>query len=241
MSISISDLPVVDDLDIPVSAEDYADQAVGPMQQKPGNYRMVVQKYKVATKKDGSVLLIDEKYPVVTIEQVRIVEPTSEERVVNVYTDVRFKPFQRSLPNGAKVVASDVQDFLRAIDATTNFEGSEHIKQLFQQALDTNAPFLGQLTLKGYDKDYVNAEKAKFTTTTPKDVVNAVYSKAKLALKHFTKNGTYLSEVENPNTGNTVQARVQIGRYFPSTVEIVEGPKAGKNQIILGPFTPKAA
>jgi hypothetical protein len=239
MSINIADLPVVDDLDVPYDPEAYVDQATGPALAKPGNYRFQVTKHKVQTKKDGTLLLIDDKYPVVVIEQVKIVEPVDQERLVGVFTDVRFKPYQRKASNGALTVASDVHDLLRAFDATVTFEGSAHMRQLLQQYFEQNATFLGQLGLVGYDAEYVKAQKAQFTPETPKDISNAMYAKAKFSTKNFTVNGDYVSEISSPTSGNTIVARARVTRYFPSTIEIVEGPKAGKGQIVLGPFTPR--
>jgi len=235
MSISISDLPVVDDLDVPVSADEYVDQATGPTMVLPGNYAGVVTKHKVQTKKDGSILLVDDKFPVIVIEQVKIIEPTENERLVNVFTDVRTKPFKRKGPQGQEVVASDLQDLLRSYDATQGFEGFAHMTQLLDEYFQSSKPFYFGIGYTGYDKDYVEQEKKKFTADTPKDVVNAMYAKARLATKNFVVNNVLQTSVVNPASGNTIEARARITRFYPSTVEVVTG-KAGKNQIVLGPF-----
>lgn len=236
MSISLSELPVVDDLDVPVNPDEYVDQATGPSLVTPGNYRLTVTKHKVQTKQDGStILLIDDKYPVIVIEQVKILEPTENERLVNVFTDVRTKPFKRKGAGGAEFVASDLQDLLRAYDATVAFEGFQHMTQLLQSYFDSGASFLGSIGYTGYDKDYVEQEKKKFTSDTPKDIINAMYSKARLSTKNFVVNGQLQTSVTNPASGNTIDARAKLSRFYASTVEVVTG-KAGKNQIALGPF-----
>lgn len=233
---SIADLPVVDDLNVPVSAEEYADQA-GPSPVKPGNYRMVVTKHRVRTDKEGKLVLADGKYPTIVIEQVKIVEPTEAERLVGVFTDIRTKPFSRRTVTGDKL-ASELQDFLRACDETTGFDGFEHMKQLLQQYFDTNTPFLGSIAWTGYDKAYVEQEFAKIggKANGTKEVVNAIYATARKATKDFVVEGALVSSILGAS-GETLEAQPKVSRFYPSLTEIGKGKDAkGRQRVELGPF-----
>lgn len=234
---SIADLPVVDDLNVPVSAEEYVDQA-NPAPPKPGNYRLVVVKAAPRVNKEGKLVLADDKYPTIVIEQAKIVEPVENERAFGAFTDVRTKPFERKNASGGAVPASDLQDLLRGFDETTNFEGFEHMKQLLQQHLDQNTPLLAQLAWTGYDKDYVEGEFAKAggKDNVSKEVANAIYAKARKSTKDFIVNGVLQQSIVGPS-GNTVEAKVKISRFFPSGTELGKGKDArARARIELGPF-----
>lgn len=242
--ISIADLPVVDDLNVPVSPEDYVDQA-NPAPAKPGNYRLVATKVEVATNKDGFPKLVDGKYPIIVIQQAKIVEPVENERGIGVFYDIMTKPFERKGSQGQAVVASGLQDMLRGYDETIGFDGFDHMKSLLQQYVEQNATFLAQLTWTGYDKAFADAEFETLALAgTPRDqvskeVANAIYAKAKKGLKDFTVNGQLQASVVGPS-GNLVEARLKLGRVFPSLTEFGKGKDAkGRARIVLGPFATK--
>lgn len=243
-AISIADLPIVDDLDVPVNPDEYVDQA-NPAPLAPGNYRFTPVSAKPRTKKDSDeLLLVDGKYPVLVLEQVKVVEPTDNERQAGVFTDIRFKPFTRKGVGGREVPASDVWDYIRAFDETITIEGSEHANQLLAQYFEQSAPFLGQISWTGYDKDYVDAEFSKLGASTPeerknvaKDISNAIYKGARLNTKDFVQNGQLQQSVTG-RSGNTIEAKPKISRVFPSLTEIGKGKDANNRQRIeLGPFT----
>lgn len=239
---NIADLPVVDDLNVPVSAEDYVDQA-NPAPAKPGNYRFVATKVAPRKNQDGTFRLDDGKFPVLVIEQAKIVEPVENERGVGLFADVRTKPFERKGQGGAAVVASDLYDLLRSYDETQNIDGFEHAKQLLQGFIDSNTPFYAQIGWTGYDKDFVDAEFNAIGATTSearkavaKDIANAIYSKARKGTKDFIQNGSLSPTVVGPS-GNLVEAKLRLTRYFPSGTEVGKGKDAkGRQRIELGPF-----
>lgn len=241
MSFSIADLPVTDDLNVPVSAEEYVDQA-NPAPAKPGNYRLVVTKHAVRTTKDGQLFLADGKFPTIVLEQAKIVEPVDAERGIGLFTDVRTKPFERKGAGGVAIVASDLYDLLRAYDDTQNIDGFDHAKSLLQTALDGNQPFYAQIGWTGYDKAFVDAEFAALESAgtakadVSKDVSNAIYAKARKNTKDFVQNGILSPTVVGPS-GALIEAKLKLTRYFPSSTEVGKGKDAkGRSRIELGPF-----
>lgn len=248
-AVSIADLPIVDDLDVPVLQEDYVDQA-GPAPVKPGNYRFSTVKFAVRTDQQGNIVLVDDKYPTVTLQQVKVVEPVENERQFGAFKDIRFKPFTRKDGRGADVVASDLYDILRAFDETQDIEGYEHAKQLLEQHLTQGTPFLAQGRWTGYDKDYVDAEFAKIGADSrearravAKDISSQIYNKARKATKDFTVGGVLVNSIPSQlPDGSPVEAKFEIARFYPSGTELGKGKDdRGRDRIELGPFAVKGS
>lgn len=240
MAPSIADLPVVDDLNVPVDPDQYVDQA-NPAPLYPGNYRFVVVKSSVRTNKDGSIQLQDGKFPTIVLEQAKVVEPTDSERGVGLFQDVRTKPFARKGTGGIEIPASELYDLLRAYDETVRIDDFEHAKLLLQEYFDTNASFLAQVKWTGYDKQYVEQEFAKIggKDQATKEVANAIYAKARKGTKDFTVNGALVTSISGPS-GAAIEPRVALSRYFPSLTEIGSGKDARNRQRIeLGAFKKK--
>jgi hypothetical protein len=228
---AIADLPVVDDLNVPVDPETYQDQQ-NPAPPKPGNYRLVVTKQTVRTTKEGKLALTDGKFPTVVLQTASIIEPQENERKFGLFQDVRFKPFERKGAGGVATVASDLYDLLRAYDATVRIEDYDHAKLLLQEYFDQNASFLAQLTWGGYDAQFVKDEFAKIggKELATKEVANQIYNTARKRAKDFVQNGVLVPSIIGPS-GNVIDAKVHIARYYPSTTDI-----GGKELRELGPF-----
>jgi hypothetical protein len=236
-SFSIADLPVVDDLNVPVSSESYADQQ-NPQPPAPGNYRFQLVKVEPKTSKAGELILQDGKYPIIVLVQAKIVEPTENERLVGLFQDVRTKPSIRRTPQGDMAV-NDFYDLLRAFDASVTIEGFEHGKQLLQQYLDSNATFVGGLGWAAQDFAYIEQEFAKLGVAekdydgrraVAKDVANAIYNKARLKTKNFMVNGKRSASIVGPS-GEVIEARPVISRYFSTALSDYD-----KTVSNLGPF-----
>lgn len=239
MSFSIADMPVVDDLNVPYDPETYQDQA-NPAPPKPGNYRFQVVKAEPRVK-DGQIVMADGKYPTLVLQQVKIVEPSESERAFGAFTDVRYKPFPRKMPNGASQVASDLWDLIRSYDETAPINDFIHAQELLQGFIAQNGTFLGQLGWTGYDKAYVDGEFAKIggRQNASKEVSQAIYNTARKGTKDFTVNGQLQSSIIGPS-GETIEAQPKITRFFPSGVEFGKGKDAkGRNRIELGAFAQK--
>lgn len=246
MSISIADLPVNDDLNVPYDPTEYADQA-NPAPPAPGVYRFTVVKAERKTTKEGKPVLTDDKYPVIVLAQVKIVEPVENERGVGVFQDIRTKPGIRKGRQGQDVAVNDFYDLLRGFDATAGIDSLEHAAQLFNQYVDGGANFIGSLGWTAYDVDYVEEQFTKLNATTyearkgiAKDVANAIYNKARKNTKDFVVNGRRQASILGPS-GGMLEARPKIQRFYPSHVydvtqgEMVPNPEFAKPNF-LGPF-----
>lgn len=220
MGFGIADLPVIDDLDVPVSAEDYVDQA-NPAPPAPGIYRLQVVKAGVRSKKDGTMVLVGGKFPVIVLEQAKIVEPVENERQFGLFQDVRTKPSIRKGAGGREVSVSDLQDLLRAYDASVSFEGSEHMNQLLDSYIQGNATFVAEVGWGANDFEYIKSQFEALVgpdgdrSKVEKEVANAIYNKARKRTKDFIVGGVRVTSIVGPS-GNTLEARPQINRYYPS-------------------------
>jgi hypothetical protein len=222
-TFSIADLPVVDDLNVPVDPTEYADQA-NPAPPAPGNYRFAPVKVEPKTTKEGKLVLVDGKFPIINLAQVKIVVPVENERGVGVFQDIRTKPGTRKGRHGQDVAVNDFYDLLRSFDATVTIDGFEHAKTLLQQYLGSGATFVGQLGWQANDYDYVEAQFALVGATTfearktiAKDVANNIYNKARKRTKDFVVNGKRQSSILGPS-GQMLEARPVISRFYPSHV-----------------------
>lgn len=228
---SLLDLPVADDLNIPYSAEEYADQA-NPQPPAPGVYRFQVLKSGVRKDKEGKAILKDGKFPILVLERVKIVEPTENEREFGLFGDVNTKPGKRKGAQGQDVAFSDLYDLIRGYDATLAIPSFEEALAILEQQLGSNNSFVAQLTWEGYDSEYVKSQFAAIEAAgtlrkdVAKDVSNAIYNKARLRAKDYVKNGVRVTSIEGPS-GNTIEARPKISRYYASNSRDLEGLKFG--------------
>lgn len=223
---SIADLPVVDDLNVPVDPTEYADQA-NAAPAAPGAYRFIVTKVEPKTLKDSTELVLtDGKFPVLSLVQVKIVEPVENERLVGLWQDIRTKPQIRKNNRGSDVSVNDFYDFLRSFDASIVIENFEHAKQLLQQYVDQGTTFVAGLAWNASDFNYVDAEFNKIGADTNekrravnKDVANAIYNKSRKNTKDFIVNGKRVAQILGPS-GNMLDARPKLNRYYPSHVAL---------------------
>lgn len=237
-SFNISDLPVCDDLNIPVDPDTYQDQA-NPAPMAPGNYRAVITKFSARKDTAGVLVLADGKFPTIIVEQIKIIEPVENARLVGVFSDVRFKPFERRGATGAAMVASELYDLLRAYDETMRIDNYEHAKELLAQYLGQELPVLLQIKWEGYDKTYVDTQFAACgmpRANVAKDVQKRIYDVGRKLSKDFVVGGVRQASILGAS-GEVVEARAKIGRYFPSGTELGTGTDAkNRKRIELGAF-----
>ncbi len=225
MSRLLADVEINDDLDVQIDPETYQDQT-SPAPPAAGNYRFRVKKITVRKDKEGNVVLRDGQWPVYTLEQVEIVEPAELTRTVSLFQDMSTKPFDRS---GVKV--SQVGDFLRAVDQTRAVRGLTAMDEAVSEAAETGAIFSGYLDWNAYDSEFAKGaleaaglKDTKFADMdeAEKKLANEIYKKAKVkGMKKFPKlpNG-------NPNhvwvgpSGNSIEGRAEITRFYPSLEEV---------------------
>lgn len=225
---SIADLPVVDDYAVPSNPDEYAAQA-NPAPLAPGNYRFSVVKSDLRKNKDGQTVLADNQFETYVLGTVKVVEPVENERQVAIFQDVRTKPSTRKDKSGADKAVSDLFDLCLAYDAETYPVDLQQARELFKQYQEQGASFVAQVKWTGYDKAFVDAEFAKIggKDSASKEVANAIYNKARKNTKDFTVNGVRVSSIIGPS-GNAIEARAAIGRYFPSN---------DLEKVKLGPFS----
>lgn len=239
-AFSLADLTVVDDLNVPVSSENYADQQ-NPAPPAPGNYRFSLAKVEPKTTKEGKLVMQDDRYPIIVLVQAKIVEPTENERLVGLFQDIRTKQQVRRTAQG-DVAVNEFYDLLRSFDASITIENFDHGKELLQGYLANGATFVGSLGWAAQDFDYIEQEFGKLgiaekdydgRRTVAKDVANAIYNKARLRTKNFMVNGHRSSSIIGPS-GNPIEARPVITRFFSTALLDYE-----KTVNSLGPFKAK--
>lgn len=210
---------ITDDLDVNMDPENYQDQA-SPAPPAPGNYRFVVKKVEEKKDRDSKVIRIDGKYPIITLQQLEIVEPVEFGRLVSPFHDIKTKPFERF---GSLV--SEVGDITRAYDQTRGWSGLQEGLALLNEYFDTNATFVANLGWEAFDKAFLDqalAEAGLENTTyanrtdDQKQVVNALYKKARLRTRSFpVRDGRRIHVAQGPS-GDMLEARPVITRFIPS-------------------------
>lgn len=223
--MSLAELFVDDDLSIAVDPETYQDQT-NPPPPLPGNYRMIVVGGKVEQRKDknGNPIVTDGKFPVFTIVRAKIVEPVDAEKEFGLFHDIRTKPYDR---HGS--VVSDVGDIVRSMDQTRGWQGLAEGVGLLEELIAQNTPFTVQLKWGAYDSDYVEqaflaagiakgSEKAALANgLITKEAYSAIYKAARLGTNDFVADGKGgRRPVAVGKSGKTLEARAQIGKFFPS-------------------------
>lgn len=225
--MGLSDLYVSDDLDVSVDPETYQDQT-NPAPPLPGNYRFVCGKIVAKTDRNGKAILADDKYPVLTVQRVKIVEPTESEAEFGLFHDIRTKPYDRQ---GS--VVSDLGDITRSMDQTRAWQGLKAGLDTFDELTQGNAPFTAQLAWEAYDGAFVEksfddlgipkgTEKAALREgriTEP--AYKAIYKKARLGTEAFIPYAKADGTVTRKTTavgpsGNTLEAKAKVKKFFPS-------------------------
>jgi hypothetical protein len=210
--ISLDDIEKLNDdvTDVQVT-DDYVDQS-NPPPPLAGNYRLRVLDGDLKKDRDtGELIEQDGKYPIFEMRTVEIVEPAALTRKVALYQDVRSKPFDRQGYSGA----SNFNDFLRSLDQTVRFVGVKAGVTALRELLGKDTSFLVQLDWEATDLDLVKSRREAGETDN-----DALYKDARLrGMKNFPKiekTGKPNHVWTNPASGNRVEARATIKRYYPS-------------------------
>lgn len=225
--MSLADLIVDDDLDIAVDADTYQDQT-NPAPPLPGNYRLIVLgKVEQRKDKNGAPVLTDQKFPVLVIQRAKIVEPVESEKEFGLFADLRTKPFDRF-----GTVVSDIGDFTRSMDQTRNWKGLQEGLSTLEELVASNTPFTVQAKWEAYDSAFVeqeftrlNVTKANAKEVLTKEVLNAVYKKARLGTNDFKANGKGgRNHIATGPSGAQLEARFKISKFIPSLEAVNLGP-----------------
>lgn len=234
--MSLAELFVEDDLEISVDPSTYQDQ-VNPPPPAPGNYRMIVLGGLQQRKdKNGQAVLTDGKFPVLTIQRAKIVEPVEQEKEFGLFHDLRTKPFDRF-----GTVVSDLGDIIRSMDQTRGWSGLHEGVGLLEELIAQNTPFTVQGAWNAYDGAYVEAQftalgiskgsekSALLAGQITKEAYNAIYKAARLGTNDFpikvNADGVkYRSQVGVGKSGQNLEAKFQIRKFFPSLETVALGP-----------------
>lgn len=118
----------------------------------------------------------------------------------------------------AGATVSGLGDLIRSIDDTARFTTLQDAAAIIQRAADQKTPFQVQLKWEAFDADYYN-EKGGQSMVNKSAEQKALRKEATVkGMTNFRQagDGTYLPEVEGPS-GNTIEARVVINSYTPSS------------------------
>ncbi len=229
--MGLRELYTSDDLGIQLNPEAYQDQT-NPPPPLPGNYRFQVVGA-LAARKDanGELKLTDGQFPTLTINRVKIVEPSENEKEFGIFHDIRTKPFDRY-----GTVASDVADFTRSVDQTRGWSGLGEGLEVLDEMVQANATFTAQIKWEAYDAEYVEkafaelgiakgSEKAALASGQITDAAyKAIYKKARLVTNDFLPDGKggRKPSAKGPS-GNSLEAKAKIGKFFPSLESVTLG------------------
>ncbi len=206
----------------PDEYQDEGDPAPAP----EANYRFRVLDYDFDRDDNGKLKLDQEKYPVIVVKKVQVVEP--EEVVVNgkpikvaereIYPYQRFstRPRERYGKQGASPFA----DLLRSFDSTRAWRGEEGFA-LLNEFVANGATFRARGRWGAYDTKYADAEfiQAGGRANASREEQSRIFKKARInGMKKFPVNpstGMYVPMMKGPS-GENVTARFKIGRLYPS-------------------------
>lgn len=207
-------------------ASTYADET-GPAPLTPGNYGLKVVDGGLSRNKEGE-LILDHGYPVVVLKKLTVVDPVNE----NGYAKDIY-PFQkystRPVQGGKRQGSIPAVDLLRGFDDTLVFTSGKELLTLLGEKFESGATFRASTNWGGKDSDAIKnfieenggdleavdaEEKRKFFKTV-------IFR----GQKSFpSKNGIYIPELAGPS-GAVVQARVVLGRIYPSSKTVKQmGP-----------------
>lgn len=227
--MSLSELVVNDDLDISMDPETYQDQA-NPAPPLPGNYTLVITAGDGKTptltprkNKAGELILVDDKFPILTAMRAKIVEPEEAAKEFSLFHDIRTKPFDRF---GS--VVSDVGDLIRGMDQTRGYTGLADGLSVLEELVAQSTPFRVKLTWEAYDGEFVAQEFDRLGVTKDnakerlaKEVYNGIYKKARLKATDFPADGKGgRQQVATGPSGTKLEARAKITQVFPSAATV---------------------
>lgn len=203
----------------------YADQGANILPE-PGEYTLrVTAKARKKDKNTGDVVLQKDKYPILTLQRVEIVEP-EDGGTHAVFHDVRTSPFMRKATANSKVAVSPMTDLLRAIDVNlaTEVESFESSIDNVEAELNNGATFRAKLGYKATDFD---AAKAKLATVDAddNDAVRAAWNANTYYTKAFRRQDGkgYNTTVTTPD-GKILEAKLVIDSFVASNKHGKVGP-----------------
>ena len=227
------EFPVTDDLNIPMTPEEYPEQAL-PLPPLPGIYQFVVAKSGWRTDKDGNLVLRDDKFPFYTLKSLKIVAPAElEGKGVGLLQDVSTKRGVRKI-GGRELPFSEFNDLLRAFDARVDYSDFTQNRELLDRYIGENTTFFGELTWEATDRDYVDQKFAEAggKDALTKEAQNAIWNTARKNARDFVIGGVRVGSITGPS-GELLEARPKIRRFIAS--HLWTGSEWKVNEPKLGP------
>jgi hypothetical protein len=211
--------------DLNIGNNDTYQDALPPAPPKEGNYRLRINKMSLAKGKDGQLTLQQGTHPVVVLEDVVIVEPVELEGKSAVrFERVYIKPYQRAGQN-----ADNLTDIVRAHSIEATYSGWKEGLQVLQSLAEQGASFRAQIVWEAFDNEGYTAEVDALggRDSVDKDTEKRLRKEYTIkGMKKFKQNpdGTFAPIVVHPVTGNTLEAKARISRFYPSnaTVKLVQ-------------------
>lgn len=207
--------PFADDLDVQLDASTYVAPALPqPIDDGRYGFRIDPGTMSLRTDKDGKVIYQDDKYPIVTIGKVEVVEGVERPRTQNLYQDVRTKPFTRRDPvTGDNVPASALADLILSADPTASFRGVEEGLRVLQGLVAQSAVFHARLRWTATDvkaakaeADAIKANADDPTSDETRKAVNEVWKKYRVQGQKNFNGKPYIDAAD----GDSIDARVEI-------------------------------
>lgn len=201
----------------------YADQGATIMPE-PGEYTLrVTSKSRKKDRVTGAEVMQKDKYPVLTLNRVEIVEP-EDGGTHAVFYDVRTSPFLRKSTGNTKVAVSPMTDLLRAIDInlSADVESFETSIDNVEAELNNGATFRAKLGFKATDFD--NA-KAQLNGVDDPDAIRAIWNANTYYTKAFRRQDGkgYNTTVTTPD-GKILEAKLVIDSFVASNKHGKVGP-----------------
>lgn len=231
----IKNIGLIDDTEVAVDAKGYVGQS-NPAPAAPGTYGFKIRSLDFKTDNEGNPVVkagINARgqkvvYPVFTLEQVEIVEPEENKRLVMLYQDLSTKPFQRMAGRNA----SQAGDFVRAFDTTSTLTTQELVEEIL--ALQSKGlVFYADLDWKAADWGYVadRIEELNLRRDDPEDQakINDLYRNAQqIGWYKFRDAEGHVSHLWEGPSGSVIEARAYIKKFHeaskpPKTLGVARG------------------
>ena len=223
----LNDVEDFDDVSLS-NADDYQDQT-DPAPLTPGNWRFQVVEAGRRKNQDGEPI-DDGGYPQFQLTKLVVVEPEEfKGREVYPFKSYSLRPVQ----GGQRKGSVPAVDLLRGFDDSLTFANGKELLGLLAEQIENGKTFVARSNWVAKDGTFIKdaiEEAGGDLSSMDEEERRDLFRKAIFrGQKRFPKqNGFFSPEVEGPS-GETLQARVDLTRIYPSSKEVKK----------MGPFDKK--
>lgn len=213
------DMEAIDDFaDVNLAdANDYQDQT-GPAPLQPGAFRFRVEEGGLR-RDSNEELVLDKGYPQVQINKLTVVEPEElAGKVVFPFKNYSLKP----VTGGNRKGSVPIVDLLRGFNDSLTFASGKEAIQLLVEQIASGNTFVGSTNWIAKDaeaiKSFIEENGGDLDDVDAEDKKKFFSAAIIRGQKRFPKdaNGGFVPEITGPS-GDTLQARVDITRVYPSS------------------------